>query len=361
VKRYGGLWEKVIAWENLRLAGRKARRGKRDRAGVQHFEFDLEKNLLALRLELAEGTYRPGPFSTHWINRPKARLISAAPYRDRVVHHALMNLLEPILDRHFHPHSYACRQGKGTHAAADRAQELMRRYKYFVQMDVRKYFPSIDHELLKLTFRRLIKDERVLWLMDLIVDHSNPQEPVGEYFPGDDLFAPFARRHGLPIGNLTSQWLANWYLNGMDHFVTSHLGIGGYVRYCDDFILLHDDRQRLKNAVVCITEYLASLRLRVHERKLQVKPVRTGTTFVGYRLWASHRLIRKPNIQQFRRRVAWMRKAYAAGVVDWKSIRPRLASWLGHARQANSECLIRRLARDWRFQRSLSAFRRIVL
>jgi len=361
VKRYGGLWEKVIAWENLRLAARKARRGKRDRASVQHFEFDLEKNLLALRLELAEGIYRPGPFSTHWINRPKARLISAAPYRDRVVHHALMNVLEPILDRHFHPHSYACRQGKGTHAAADRAQELMRRHKYFVQMDVRKYFPSIDHEILKLTCRRLLKDEQVLWLMDLIVDHSNPQEAVAEYFPGDDLFSPLARRHGLPIGNLTSQWLANWYLNGMDHFVTSHLGIGGYVRYCDDFILLHDDRQRLKNAVVCITEYLASLRLRVHERKLQVKPVRTGTTFVGYRLWASHRLIRKPNIQQFRRRVAWMRKAYAAGVVDWKSIRPRLASWLGHARQANSECLIRRLARDWRFQRSLSAFRRIVL
>lgn len=355
MKRYGGLWEKVIAWENLRLAARKARRGKRDRAGVQRFEFDLESNLLALRSELADGVYRPGPFSTHWINRPKARLISAAPYRDRVVHHALMNVLEPILDRHFHPHSYACRIGKGTHAAADRVQRLMRRYRHFVQMDIRKYFPSIDHLLLKSTFRRLIKDRQVLRLMDLIVDHSNPQEPVAEYYPGDDLFSPFARRHGLPIGNLTSQWMANWYLSGLDHFLTSHLGIGSYVRYCDDFILLHDDREVLREITAKVREYLASLRLRLHEEKMCVKPVRAGTTFVGYRLWASHRLLRKQNIRQFRRRVAWMRKAYAAGVVDWKHVRPRLASWIGHARQVNSARLIRRLARDWRFRRSDSA------
>ena len=143
----------------------------------------MESNLLALRRELADGTYRPGPFSTHWIARPKARLISAAPYRDRVVHHALMNVLEPILDRHFHPHSYACRKGKGTHAAADRAQELMRRYRYCVQMDVRKYFPSIDHALLKASFRRLIKDARVLGLMDLIVDHSNPRSRLPSISP----------------------------------------------------------------------------------------------------------------------------------------------------------------------------------
>jgi len=351
VKRYGGLWEKVIAWENLYLAARKARRGKRGCAAVQRFEFDLESNLLALRSELSDGSYRPGPFTTHWITRPKARLISAAPYRDRVVHHALMNVLEPILERHLHPHSYACRKGKGTHAAADRVQQLMRRHRYFVQMDIRKYFPSIDHEVLKTTFRRLIKDQRVLWLMDLIVDHSNPQEPVAEYFPGDDLFAPLARRHGLPIGNLTSQWFANWYLSGMDHFISSGLGLGGYARYCDDFILLHDDRQVLTNAVMHVRYYLAGLRLRVHENKAHVKPVAAGTTFVGYRLWASHRLIRKRNIRQFRRRVAWMRRAYAAGVVDWRAIRPRLASWLGHARQANSHRLIGRLARDWRFQR----------
>ena len=126
--------------------------------------------MLQLQRELQEGSYRPGPFSTHWLHRPKARLISAAPYRDRVLHHVLLNVLEPILDTHFHPDSYACRKGKGTHAAANRLQALMRQNRYALQCDIRKYFPSIDHVHLKATFRRLIKDRRILWLMDLLVD-----------------------------------------------------------------------------------------------------------------------------------------------------------------------------------------------
>ena len=239
MRRVGNLWDWVIAWPKLLLAARKARRGKRSRGTVRRFEFVREFELLRLASELERGTYRPGPFHTHWITRPKPRLISAAPYRDRVVHHALMNVLEPILDRHMHPHSYACRRGKGTHAAADRVQALMRRHGYVLQCDVRKYFPSIDHELLKGMFRRLIKDRRALALMDLIVDGSNEQEPVLDWFAGDGLFTPTERRRGLPIGNLTSQWFANWYLTGFDHFVTSHMRCGAYVRDCDDLLLLH--------------------------------------------------------------------------------------------------------------------------
>jgi retron-type reverse transcriptase len=351
MKRYGNLWETLVSWENLLLGARKARRGKRDRVSVQRFEFDLESNLLALQGELAGGTYRPGPFTTHWITRPKPRLISAAPYRDRVVHHALMNVLEPILDRHFHPHSYACRKGKGTHAGADRVQSLLGRHRYFVQFDIHKYFPSIDHEILKAVFRRVIKDRRVLGLMDLIVDNSNQQEPIPEYFPGDDLFTPHQRRRGLPIGNLTSQWFANWYLSGLDHWVTCGLGLGGYVRYCDDFIICHNDRHALRAAAGEVRRFLAGLRLRIHEGKLSIRPARAGTTFLGYRLWAEHRIIRKPNVREFRRRVAWMRQAYAAGIIDWRHIKPRLDSWIGHARQANSERLLHRLAREWTFLR----------
>jgi retron-type reverse transcriptase len=351
VRRYGGLWEKVIAWENLRLAARKARRGKRDRAGVQRFEFDLESNLLALRWELADGTYRPGPFRTHWIARPKARLISAAPYRDRVVHHALMNVVEPILDLHFHPHSHACRKGKGTHAAADRLQGLMRHHHYALQCDIRKFFPSIDHEVLKGTFRRLIKDCRILWLMDLIVDGSNAQESVVEWFDDDDLFAPAERRRGLPIGNLTSQWFANWMLNGLDHFVTSELGMGAYVRYCDDFIILGDDRASLQGVAAEISRYLSGRRLRLHEEKVSVRPVQAGLTFVGYRIWPTHRLLRKENVRHFRRRVRWMKRAYACGRVLWQDIKPRLISWMGHAHQADSRRLVGRLSREWVFSR----------
>jgi len=351
VKRYGGLWEQVVSWDNLLLAARKARRGKRDRAAVQRFEFDLERQLLSLHRELLDGVYRPGGFITHWISRPKARLISAAPYRDRVVHHMLMNVLEPILDRRFHPHSYACRRGKGTHAAADRLQMLMRRFRYVVQFDVRKYFPSIDHQILKGMFRRLIKDGRVLGLMDMIVDNSNPQEDMTEYFPGDTLFSPQGRRRGLPIGNLTSQWFANWYLTELDYYVTNGLRIGGYVRYCDDFLVLHDDRAVLADVVSKVRAFLRGVRLLSHEDREAVRPTSAGAAFVGYRLWANHRLIRKSNVRQFCRRIAWMRREYAAGRVKWSDIRPRLDSWIGHARQADSECLLHRLHYEWVFVR----------
>ena len=351
MKRYGGLWDELVSWDNLVLAARKAQRGKRDRPVVQRFNFLQEKLLLQLQKELGRGTYRPGEFRSHWINHPKSRLISAAPYRDRVVHHALMNVLEPILDRHFHPHSYACRRDKGTHAAANRLQRLMRGHRYVLQCDIRKYFPSIDHGIMKDTFRRRIKDNRVLWLMDTIVDHSNDQEDTVEWFDGDDLFAPFERRKGLPIGNLTSQWFANWMLDGLDHYITSGLGIGSYVRYCDDFMLLDDDRRVLRDATERIQDYLASIRLRLHEHKLSIRPVRAGVTFVGFRIWPTHRIIRKDNIRRFRRRVGWMRKAYACRLVNWEDVQPRLVSWMGHAGQADSRRLIRRLSKEWRFTR----------
>jgi hypothetical protein len=198
-----------------------------------------------------------------------------------------MNVLEPILDSHFHPDSYACRKGKGTHAAATRLQSLMRRHRHTLQCDVRKFFPSIDHALLKESFRRLIKDRQVLTLLDRIVDSSNEQEPVQEWFRGDDLWTPLQRRHGLPIGNLTSQWF--------------------------------------------------------------------GLTFVGYRLWPTHRVLRRENVRRFRRRVRWMQKAYAKGQLKWEDIRPRLASWLGHAGQADSKRLVERLSQAWVFSRAKTA------
>ena len=332
MKRYGGLWDRVVAWDNLLLAADRARRGKGCRDVVRRFEFQREWHLLRLQQELLEGSYRPGPFTTHWIDRPKRRLISAAPYRDRVLHHAVMNVLEPLLDRHFHPDSYACRRGKGTHAAADRLQQLMRRYPYALPCDIRKFFPSIDHGFLKETLRRLIKDRRLLELLDRIVDGSNGQEAVQEWFSGDDLWTPVERRRGLPIGNLTSQWFANWYLNDLDHFVTSRLGAGGYVRYCDDFVLLGVDRKRLRGAGKEVAAFLSGNRLRLHEGRQAVVPVRAGLTFLGYRIWKTHRRLRKENVRRFRRRLRWLKKAYARGWIGGPELWPRLAAWVGHAR-----------------------------
>jgi retron-type reverse transcriptase len=351
MKRYGNLWDKLISWDNLVLAAKKAQRGKRRRPDVQAFNFWQEKELLKLQHELITDTYRPGEFVTHWIYEPKARLISAAPYRDRVVHHALMNILEPILNRYFHPDSYACRSDKGSHAAADRLQSLMHRYRYALKCDVRKFFPSIDHTIIKHTFRRLIKDQKVLTLMDMIVDSSNLQEPVLQWFAGDELFAPVERRKGLPIGNLTSQWFANWMLSDFDHYMTSVLGLGGYVRYCDDFIILHNDRIRLRRAIGQIKAYLQSKRLSLHPAKVHIRPVASGITFVGYRIWPTHQLLRKQNVRRFNRRLVWMKRGYACGMLDQKDVKQRLASWIGYACHADTKRLIRRMSRQWRFTR----------
>ncbi len=178
MRRCGNLWEGLTSFENLYRAARKARRGKRSKQAVEAFEFDLEKNLVGLRRDLLERTYQPGPFRTFTITDPKPRLISAAPYRDRVVHHALCNVLEPIFERSFVFDSYACRRGKGTHAAVDRYTGFARKNRYVLKCDVRKFFPSVDHAMLLERLTRKIKDPDAMWLANTIVMHSNPQEDV---------------------------------------------------------------------------------------------------------------------------------------------------------------------------------------
>jgi hypothetical protein len=205
--------------------------------------------------------------------------------------------------------------------------------------------------LLKELFRRRVKDARLLALMDLIVDSSNPQEEVLQWFPGDDLFTPLERRRGLPIGNLTSQWFANWYLDGLDHQLTSHWRLGGYVRYSDDFVLLDNDRGRLKDTAAACRNWLGQARLRLHEDRLATHPSTAGRPFVGYRVWASHLRLRAPNIHAFLRRLRWLRHAYGQRHLDMAAVHCRLMSWLGHARQANTFRLVRRLARRFVFRR----------
>jgi len=260
-----------------------------------------------------------------------------------------MNVLIPYLDRHFHPDCYACRINKGTHAASRRLQHLMREYPYALRADIRLFFPSIDHEILKGIFRRLIKDRRLLDLLDAIVEGSNPQDPVLDWFPGDDLFTPTERRRGLPIGNLTSQWFANWYLNDFDHKVTSRLGFGAYVRYCDDFVVLDTDRVRLVELRHRIEELLAGLRLRLHPGKTAIVPTKAGLTFVGYRTWPHRRDVRGANVRLFLKRVREMRKEFAESWLTLDKIRQRVAGWLGHAAQADSLPLFARLAKKWPF------------
>ncbi|MGQ0628545.1 MAG: reverse transcriptase domain-containing protein, partial [Phycisphaerales bacterium] len=271
MKRVAGLFEQVVEWENLVLATRKAARGKGASASVQRFGFAREIELVRLAVELSAGTYRPGPFRTHYIALPKRRLISAAPFADRVVHHAIMNVLEPVLDARMHPSSFACRKGKGTGAASRCLQRFMARAPFFAHCDIVRYFPSIDHELLKQSIRSVLKDQRLAGLIDAIIDGSNPQEGPAQYFEGDSLFTPWERRRGLPIGNLTSQWFANWYLTGLDRLLAALPGVVGYVRYCDDFVVLGKARGDVAGAVDHARQWLRSRRLQLHEARADVR------------------------------------------------------------------------------------------
>jgi retron-type reverse transcriptase len=352
MKRHGHLWENVISFEALLRAAGQAGKGKRFRPDVAAFHFNLERELWALHEQLSMRTYRPGPYRTFFVCEPKPRQISAAPYRDRVVHHALVNVLEPIFERTFIHDSYACRKGKGTHAAVDRCQHFARRYRYVLKADVRKFFPSLDHEILKSLVARKIKDPDVLWLVGQIIDHSNPQEEVQSYFPGDDLFTPGERRRGIPIGNQTSQFFANVYLDPLDHFVKDRLGINGYVRYVDDFLVFCDDKRQLAGVRERIGDFLTSLRLRLHPTKNVVFPVNEGIRFLGYRVLPTHRLLVKENVWRFLRRVRQMQRDYAAWRVSFAAIYQRLMSWNGHARQANTYRLRCRLFDTIGFQRA---------
>ena len=303
MRRYGHLWESLTSFENLYAAARKARRGKRRKRAVEQFEFHLERNLVQLRENLLARTYRPGPFRTFTIADPKPRLISAAPYRDRVVHHALCNLLEPIFERSFVFDSYACRKGKGTHAAVDRYTEFARKNRYVLKCDVRKFFPSVDQQILLSRIARKIKDPNVLWLAGLIVEHSNPQEHVPGFFPGDDLFTALERNRGIPIGNQTSQFFANVYLDPLDHVVKERLRCRHYLRYCDDFVILDNDGRRLAEIRDRIEQFLLTLRLWLHPKKRAISRVEDGLRFLGYRVWPDHRQLDRRGVVRFCRRL----------------------------------------------------------
>jgi len=236
MKRFGNLYSELISFENLTAAFYKALKGKKGNPTAATFALRWEENLLSLQDGLLTKNYRPGTYRTFTIYEKKARLISSAPFRERVVHHALCNIIEPLFESTFIFDSYANRKGKGTHSAVARAAVFVRRNPYVLKCDVKMYFPSMDHTLLKQTIRRKVKDRDVLWLCDLIIDSSNPQTEVVEYFPGDDLFTSIERRRGLPIGNQTSQFFANAYLNAFDHFVKETLGCKFYLRYVDDCV-----------------------------------------------------------------------------------------------------------------------------
>ncbi|MGK7875968.1 MAG: reverse transcriptase domain-containing protein [Xenococcaceae cyanobacterium] len=352
MKRYGNLYRKIIQFNNILLAARKAQKGKRFRDNVLEFNYHLESELLKIQKELAGKTYQPGAYRTFHLRDAKSRLISAAPYRDRVVHHALCNIIVPIFERTFISDSYANREGFGTHRALRRFTEFARSSRYVLSCDIRKYFPSIDHEILKQFIRRKIKCKDTLWLIDTIIDNSNEQETVIHYFPGDDLLTPLQRRRGLPIGNLTSQWAGNIYLNSFDHFVKEQLKATKYVRYVDDFALFSDDRTFLADARIGIEEYLMGLRLRIHPIKSQLFETKHGASFLGFRIFPDRIKVRNSNLHRARRRIKRLQIDYAKGKINEQDVKQSLRSWVAHLEHGDTWQLRKKIFSSLVFTRS---------
>ena len=331
------MYEQLTSWPNLLLAYRKASKGKRGKANVAAFEYLLEDNLCRLQEELRRQTYRPGSYHSFFIHEPKRRLISAAPFGDRVVHHALCNLIAPIFERGFIEDSYANRLGKGTHRALDRCQQIARRCPYVLQCDIRQFFPSIDHALLRAILRQKVSNPQVRWLIDQILAGgaailSEEYEMV--WFPGDDLLAAL-RPRGLPIGNLTSQFWANCYLNPFDHFVKRELHCRNYLRFVDDFLLFSDDKDQLWAWRAAIVERLARLRLTIHAQA-QPQRVSKGTSFLGFRVFADRRRLKRRKCIHVRRRFHHLLGDYAAGTISLDELDASVQGWVNHARYGNT-------------------------
>lgn len=335
MRRAGGLWPALVTFEHLRRSAQRAARGKRRVADVACFLADLEPRVLGLQRELQSDTWRPAPAFTFTIHDPKTRLITAAPFRDRVVHHALMDRLEPVFERRMVFESFACRRGKGTHAALVFARRQVRRFSFFLKLDVRKCFDSLDHEVVLDTLARTVKDRRVLHLAERIV-RVGGREGVG-----------------LPIGNLTSQWLCNLVLDRLDHHVKEALRIPSYVRYMDDFALFTNDKERLRAAHDEVRGFLHEhLHLALKDEATVLAPAREGLPFLGWRIYRGTVRLRSGNLRRMRSRVKQRLWEHRHGLIDEDKLLASLASVCEHLRHGATRALRRRWLNPLEIQRA---------
>ena len=336
VKRHSNLFDRIADFAALRRAALLAAKGKRKKSGAAAFLANMERELLRLERELRDRSYKPGRYVTIEIHDPKRRLVSAAPFRDRVVHHALCGEVQPVFERGFIGNSFANRVGKGAHKAVATYERYRDRHAHVLRCDIYRYFPAIDYAILKAAFRRRIACEGTLWLLDSIVDGSNAQEPVNLHFPGDDLFTPFERRRGLPIGNLTSQFFANLHLDPLDHFATEVLA-APYVRYVDDFALFHDDPAVLAAWRDRIAAFLEKRRLLLHPRKTFIAPTRDPATFLGFVLMGpGWRRLPEDNVRRFRNRLRGLVARRKARTITLDEETLHIRSWVAHAAHADT-------------------------
>ncbi|OKO91410.1 Retron-type RNA-directed DNA polymerase [Geobacillus proteiniphilus] len=329
------LFRLVYDFNNLYEAYMKSRCGKRWKGATNRFEMNALEYVAYLQHLLKTKTYTLGAYNVFKVYEPKERIIKSIPFKDKVVQRSLCdNVLEPIFERSLIYDSYACRKGKGVHAGLKRTAEFFRRHyrKYgldgwVLKCDIEKYFDSIDHDILKKIIRKYIADENVLWLLDMIIDSTdNP---------------------GLPIGNQTSQWFANLFLNSFDHFIKEKLKIKMYIRYMDDFILIHPDKEYLRYCKQEIVKYLDTLKLKLN-RKSHIFPLRNGVDFLGFHTYLTEtgkviRKIRRDSKKRIKRKLKKFKELYASGERTKEQIERAYKSWVAHASHGNCYHLIQNM------------------
>ncbi|MBS3089581.1 helix-turn-helix domain-containing protein [Candidatus Pacearchaeota archaeon] len=328
------LYTKLCSYENLFSAYQKARQGKTKKHYILTFEKELEKNLNQLQIELITQTYKPKPLRTFIIRDPKTRKISKSRFRDRVIHHALINIIGSDFSKGFIYDSHANQIGKGTLKALERFDHFKRKASkngtcpcYVLKADIRHYFEEVNHSVLISILRRKIKDEKVIWLVKQILSNisENPSGGGGE------------RLQGMPLGNYTSQFFANVYLNELDQYVKHILKAKYYIRYVDDFVILSHSKQELELYKEKIDRFLTEiLHLSLHSDKSKVLMLDQGIPFLGFRIFTHSRIIRKANLRKFQGKFREFKTLYKERQINREQVVEKLEGWMAYARQGNT-------------------------
>jgi RNA-directed DNA polymerase len=339
--------EAVASFENLYHAWLKAAKGRKKRAVIARFAMHWEQSLAAIARALLAGTYKPGEYRLFTVHEKKTRTIMAAPFVDRIVHHAVCNIVKPHLERAMVGNSCANRNGMGTRKGLALFGKYAHHYSYVLKCDIKKFFPTIDRAILFDQLKPKINDPGLRDLIGRILFAAPDIAGEFDYYEGDTLLAPCEHVRGLPIGNMTSQTWANWYLNRLDHFIMDYCGFGAYVRYVDDFAVFSNDKNSLAGLKAKIEQCLTRLRLKMHPLKSRVYKTTDGVSFLGFRHYRDHRVLLKPNIRRFRRRI---RRAVAVGA-DAAQVRSSIAGWSGFALLGDTVSLRTRLCRKFEKQK----------
>ncbi len=347
MKTFKNVFDKIADLEHLFWSWKEFRQGKGSRTDVLEFEMELEPHIFRLHRELQSMTYRHDPYTGFFITDPKRRHVHKATVRDRILHHATFSILNPIYEPTFIASSFSCRIGKGSHKGVDMVSRMLLKVSrnntlpcYALKCDVRKFFDSIDHEILFIILSKRIRDKKALWLIRELIDSYEAKGAEPRERERERESSGASRRKGIPIGNLTSQLFANVYMNEFDQFIKHTLKVTWYARYTDDFVIISRDKEYLEQLLKPIQDFLYDhLHLSLHPHKIAIRKYSHGIDFLGYVVLPYHRLVRKRTWQRMLRKFKAKVRECKEGKINEEKVNQSLQSYLGILSHANAHTL----------------------